>query len=435
MPLAATVSARDNAPSLSPAASRTLDIALLGLGRVGSAVASLVLNAPGALGRPVRLTGALVRDRHRTREDGLHRRVPVTDDALGLLAGNPDLVVEVLGGLEPARTIVLQALQRGIPVVTANKSLMAAHGDELLAAAAASGAALRYEACVLAGVPFLGTFAARPLASRVSRVTGIVNGTTNYILTRMEREHLDFEDVLADAQRLGFAEPDPASDVDGIDAVDKLAVLIRHFGHRSVRTAGVETRGIRAIEAADLRHAREFGGVIKLVVDASWDDLGIEAFAGPAFVPAAHRLSRIDGVENAICLHGAGAALFYSGPGAGPAVTAATILDDVAEIAARPAAEPQPYSGAANRVDPGTPATAWFVRVAGLTVPGGPDLADLLGSFGVWLRRVSPTDSSSERAVCYLLTFPCSRERLERALAALGDASSCETFAIRTLEA
>ena len=435
------------------AATRPLDIALLGLGRVGSAVASLALNLPDSFGVSVQITGALVRDCERAREDGLHRRVRLTADAATLLARRPDLVVEVLGGIEPARTIVLQALEAGIPVVTANKSLMAAHGDELLAAAARGGAALRYEASVLAGVPFLGTFGSRPLAARISRVSGIVNGTTNYILTQMERAHQDFEDALANAQRLGLAEPDPGNDIDGVDAVEKLSVLIRHFGRRTVAPSAIETRGIREIQAADLRHAREFGGAIKPIVDAEWTADGVRAFVGPAFVPAAHKLSRIDGVENAVCLHGGSRLgdsrspassepakapaidLFYSGPGAGPAVTAATILDDVAECCARTVEFTSGTRDTSSKPVACEPAaTAWFVRLRGITLPHGADISDLLGSYGVWLRRISTIDTSSGRAACYLLTWPAQRARLERALAALADASACEAFGIRTLE-
>lgn len=418
---------------------RTFDIALLGLGRVGSAVASLAIAPPEAFGITVRLAGALVRDCARPREGGLHRRVRLYDDPSRLFARRPDLVIEVLGGIEPARTIVLEALERGIPVVTANKSLLAAHGDELLAAAAASGVPLRYEASVLAGVPFLGTFGARPLAARISRVTGIVNGTSNFILTKMERERQDFGGALADAQRLGLAEPDPANDVEGVDAVEKLAVLIRHFARRSVTPAAIETSGIGGLQALDLRYAREFGGVIKAVVDAEWHRDGVCAFVGPAFVPAEHKLARIDGVENAVCLHSDVAGdLFYSGPGAGPAVTAATILDDVAECcaAADDLAAPRGTAPAGCRVGAcEAPATSWFVRLSGCpALPHGADLSDLLGSFGIWLRRVSTIDSSTGQAVCYLQTWPSSRERVERALAAVSAASGCESFFIRSLE-
>lgn len=418
---------------------RTFDIALLGLGRVGSAVAALALNPPDTFGVNVRLVGALVRDCERQRDGALHRRVRLHDDASRLLSRRPDLVIEVLGGVEPARTIVLDALERGIPVVTANKSLMAAHGDELLAAAALSGAALRYEASVLAGVPFLGTFGTRPLAARLSRVTGIVNGTSNYILTKMERERQDFADALADAQRLGLAEPNPANDIDGIDAVEKLAVLIRHFSRRSVAPSAIETVGIGSLQALDLQYAREFGGVIKSVVDSEWTAAGVSAFVGPAFVPSAHKLARIDGVENAVCLHGAATGdLFYSGPGAGPAVTAATILDDVAECCSRATDD---AASIAQRLDAcrfsvcEAPATSWFIRLTGRpTLPHGADLSDLLGSFGIWLRRLSSIDTSTGRPVCYLQTWPASRERVEQALTSLADAARCDFFCVRSLE-
>jgi homoserine dehydrogenase len=424
-------------PPATPSATRTIDIALLGLGHVGSAVAALAFDLPGSYGHDLRIAGALVRDRERPREHALHRRVPLSTDAAGLLASRPDLVVEVLGGLEPARSIVVEALERGIPVVTANKSLIAAHGDELADAAARGGVPLRYEASVLAGVPFLGTFATRPLAARIGGVTGIVNGTTNYVLTQMARAQQDFEDALAGAQRLGLAEPDPANDVDGHDAAEKLAVLLRHFGLRSVHPAAIETAGIRQIQAADLRHAREFGGAIKPVVSAEWHTGAVRAFVGPAFVPTEHKLARIEDVENAVCLHRAGATggagdLFYSGPGAGPAVTAATILDDVAECCS--GSQERGSRLAAERATCAEPATAWFVRLSGLTVPHGEELADLLGSFGIWLRRVSAIDTTNGRSSCYLLTFPAPRERLDRALAALADACACDTLAIRTLE-
>lgn len=444
MTSSATVSTLAALPVLPSArAVRTLDIALLGLGCVGSAVASLALDLPESFGLDVSIRGALVRDRNRPREAGLHRRVPLTTDATDLIARRPDVVIEVLGGLEPARTLVVGALERGIPVVTANKSLIAAHGDELVAAAARGGAALAYEASVLAGVPFLGTFAARPLAARLRGVTGIVNGTTNYVLTSMEREHRDFDEALADAQRLGFAEPNPANDIDGVDAVEKLAVLLRHFGRKSVRAADIERAGIREIRSADLRHAREFGGAIKAVVAAGWHG-DVQAFAGPAFVPDENKLARVNGVENAVCLHrsSAGAAfpwpspssgdLFYSGPGAGPAVTAATILDDVAELCAWPVG--RGAVAAAERAGCRPPLTAWFVRLSGAALPPGAEIVDFLGSYGVGTRRISPVDSSGGRQSCYVLTWPSPRARLDRAASALADACACETLSIRTLE-
>ena len=211
-------------------------------------------------------------------------RFTLTTDPYEALASNPDIVVEVLGGLEPARSAILAALSARIPVVTANKSLLAAHGDELFAAAARAGVPLLYEASVLAGVPFLSTFRRRPLARTVTGIQGILNGTSNFILSRMARDGADFSAALADAQRLGYAEPDPSKDIDGDDAVEKLCVLLRHFGDFSVAPSQIERRGIRDVGPADLQHAAAFGGALRPVAVASWCDATVTAYAGPAFV-------------------------------------------------------------------------------------------------------------------------------------------------------
>ena len=259
----------------------------------------------------------------------------VTTDAESVFATRPAVVVEVLGGIEPARTLVLEALRRGLPVVTANKSLVAHHGDELMDAAARAGVALRYEASVIAGVPFLGTFARRPYASALSSLSGIVNGTTNFILSHMHGGTTEYDSALTEAQRRGFAEPDPGKDVGGVDAVEKLVILIRQFAGRRVSPADIETTGIGHITAADLREAHELGGVLKPVVLAEGLDVdaaAIAAFAGPALVPARHPLAQVSLASNALRLRDiAGSELCFTGPGAGPDVTAITILDDVVE--------------------------------------------------------------------------------------------------------
>ena len=180
----------------------------------------------------------------------------------------PTVIVEALGGLEPARTLVLEAIARGIPVVTANKSLLAHHGDELLEAASVAGVPLRYEASVIAGVPFLGTFARRPYASALSAFSGILNGTTNFILSQMADGGRDYGSALSDAQRRGFAEPDPSKDVGGVDAVEKLTILIRQFAGLRVDPGAIETTGIERITSDDLAGARGLGGTLKPVVYA-----------------------------------------------------------------------------------------------------------------------------------------------------------------------
>jgi homoserine dehydrogenase len=408
---------------------RTIDIALLGFGCIGSAVARLAARSP----EQIRLLGALVRHPDRPRPDAPAAPFGLTRDPEALLSRRPDVVVEVLGNLEPARTIVSEALRRGIAVVTANKSLVAAHGDELLEISASTGAPLLYEASVLAGVPFLGAFSRRRHASAVTRLTGIVNGTSNFILSTMESARVDCEVALEEAQRLGYAEPDPRSDVGGIDAAEKLVVLLRHFGFGNVSPRSIETIGIDELRAIDFDLARDFGGALKPVVWAERLEAAIQAFIGPAFVPAAHRLSRIAGVENAIALRNHYGELFHSGPGAGPAPTAATILDDVIEASAAATTTPPLAAVDRQRVSVAAPDTGWFVRITGTALPGGDAIADLLGSHGVWLKRSSDA-AGHHGSACGFLTSSCSRRRVEGALDALTRACACRTFAIRTLE-
>ena len=419
-----------------------LAIALLGLGHVGSAIAGLALNPPAPFPNGLRIAGALVRDLERPRPTG--DAVALTRAGQTLLDDAPDVVVEVLGGLEPARTLVLLALERRIPVVTANKTLLAVHGDELFAAAAATRTPLRYEAAVLAGVPFLGTFANRPLAASVTSLTGIVNGTTNFILTEM-RAGRSYADALADAQRRGYAEPDPASDVLGRDAGQKLAVLLRHFGRCSVGPHEIETTGIDELCADDLRQAATLGGAIKPIVSAQWKAAGLTAYAGPAFIPAGHALARIDGVQNAIVLGGApGGELLFAGPGAGPVATAATVLDDVFEamrearltsVATEAVLSAPPATSICSRRAADEPLTGWFIRLTGSTLPAGPDVADLLGAHGVWLHRVSEDEAGEGVVRRWLVAYPCAAARIDAALETLRAAAGCRAFRIRAIEA
>ncbi|MCA1559260.1 MAG: homoserine dehydrogenase [Acidobacteria bacterium] len=410
-----------------------LSIALLGLGKVGSSVAALALDPPPSLTRRLRIIGALVR--RPAREPELNGLVALTTDAVTLLESQPDVVVELLGGVEPARSLILAALNGGIPVVTANKSLLARHGDELLDAAARTGTPLRYEASVIAGVPFLGTFSRRPLASDVRRITGIVNGTSNFILSTMTSEGTSFADALTHSQRRGFAEPDPSKDVGGIDAAEKLSVLLRQFGGWSVHPDALDVSGIDGLTVEDLRQAAVFGGAVKPVIHAEWTGDEAAAFAGPAFVSGAHPLARIDGVQNAVCLLGRSGELCLAGPGAGPDVTAATVIDDVLEVVDQDRERQHAAYRGARRPRLTEAATGWFVRVTAETkLPDGRDVSDLLSADGVWLRRVSDRGRCRNATAQWLLTYPCSRTRLDRALLALCAAAGCSTFAIRALE-
>lgn len=419
----AAVAVRD-ASYRAPAPARPITIALLGFGQIGSAVARRAHEDRASL-HPLRVVGALVREAAAARRGSAP--IELTTDARGLFARRPDVVVEVLGGIEPARTLVRAALERRLPVVTANKALLARHGDELLELALRTRTPLRYEASVLAGIPFLGTFAARPLAARVSKLTGILNGTSNFILSRVRATGAGVADATLEAERLGLAEPDPAHDLTGLDAAHKLAVLAWHFGMGTVSPDEVETIGIGTLDAGDVAVAAELDGAIKPIACIATDGEHVTAFVGPAFVPRTHTLASIDGAENALVLDTEAGRLSFSGPGAGPIPTAITILDDVVEAAR--GTQLSPPSVRRGRVPVGTPATRWLLRLTGEGLPRGEEIAACLGSHGIWIRR-----SLTRGHDTWLLTYPCERGRVETALVALSLASPCDWLAIRALE-
>jgi homoserine dehydrogenase len=405
----------------------TLDVVLLGCGTVGSALARLAAQDRSS-SLPLNISGALVRDPLRARALPSSK---ISADARALLASDPHVIVELLGGTEPARGLLLEGLARRIPVVTANKTLLARHGAELRHASAAARTPLLYEAAVIAGVPFLGTFARRAQAASVSGLLGIVNGTSNYVLTRGAAEGCDLVDALAEAQRHGYAEPDPHNDVAGVDAAEKLAVLLQHFASLDIHPDIIETEGIGYITSAHIDQARQLDGVIKPVVMADWSR-SVDAFAGPAFVPADHVLARVDGVENALLVNGRHGRLLFQGPGAGPDVTAATVLDDVREIAAGVAPLPQ---ADLRRTRPSEPMTSWLVSLDDVRLPRFADIADLFASFGIYTQRVTGRTSRDGRDYQSAIVFPVERSRLAEGLRALRNATGCSTSTVRALDA
>jgi homoserine dehydrogenase len=429
-------------------------VAVLGLGQVGGAVAALAVRAAGNMPFSFRVVSALVRDPRKPRAIDAST-LPLTTDPRKVLASKPDVFVEVLGGIEPARTLVLEALNAGIPVVTANKTLLAYCGAELFAAAAAAGVPLLYEASVLAGVPFLGTLGRRPFARSVSGFRGILNGTSNFILTRMARDGAGFGEALASAQRAGFAEPDPSKDIDGDDAVEKLCVLLRHIAGFDVHPSQIDKTGITSVDGRDQQQAAAFGGTIRPVAVADWRDASVAAYVGPAFVEGTNALSRVDGVQNAIALTTLWSGeLFFSGPGAGPTVTAATVLDDVVEasqnvetISIERENPPPPFGAAAGKPAsprqrdasrPTPPVTSvndggWFIR---LTSPAlvEAEAPSLLASLGIRIRRASCIDARSGRHSQWLLTHPCGRVHLDAALGVLAAKTGCCPWRIPAFE-
>ena len=327
----------------------SLRVALLGAGTVGAEVVRAFTNGSSRLapdgGRRLELVGIAVRDVDAARARGLP--ADLLTDAPAHLVADPatDVVVELMGGDEPAHTLVAAALAAGKGVVTANKHIVAHHGPDLESIARRTEAALRFEAAVGGGIPVLGTFAGELAANEVSEIRGIVNGTTNYILTAMTDEGRGYAEVLAAAQAAGYAEADPSGDVEGHDAVNKLVILVRlGFGVwiepadvaiSASNGPGAARPGITGISAADLAAAAATGNVIKLVASARRDENGrVVASVLPTLVPADSPLGRTAGVLNRIEIDASPVgSVAFAGPGAGCAATSSAVLGDLLAIA------------------------------------------------------------------------------------------------------
>lgn len=323
---------------------RNLRIALLGAGSVGAQVAALLLQHGDELaqrvGAGLELVGIAVRDLDAPRSAEIPRHL-LTTDAESLILG-ADIVVELMGGLEPAREYLLLALNSGADVITANKALLATHGPELFDVAEQVGAQLYYEAAVGGAIPIIRPLRDSLAGDRIHRILGIVNGTTNFILDRMDRNGETLEEALADAQQLGYAEADPTADVEGYDAAQKVAILASLAFHTTIPLDRVHREGILGITAEQVTAARAAGFVVKLlaVCERLTDPVtgveGVSARVHPALIPDSHPLAAVHGVNNAVFLEAeaAGSLMFY-GAGAGGVQTASAVLGDVVSAARR----------------------------------------------------------------------------------------------------
>jgi homoserine dehydrogenase len=315
-----------------------IKVGLLGFGTVGTGVVRLFQrNFPiieEKLGARLVLKSIAVRDTGKDRGVNLPPGVLTSDFEQVLDDPEISIIIELIGGYSPAREFVLKAVENGKHVVTANKALLAAHGEEIYAAALRNKVEIRYEAAVGGGIPVLSAIKGNMAANRFGTVLGILNGTCNYILTKMTREGADFADVLKKAQELGYAEADPTFDIEGIDTAHKLCILLSLcFGTR-VDPEDVHTEGITSISALDIDFARQFGYRIKLLAIGKRDGERIEARVHPTMVPVHHPLADVDGVFNAIRLTGdfVDTVMFY-GRGAGMEPTASAVVGDVMAIA------------------------------------------------------------------------------------------------------
>ena len=316
----------------------TVKVALLGAGNVGAEVARILIDHGGELaarvGAPIELIGIAVRDVAARRTVELPAALLTTDaDALIDAA---DVVIELTGGIEPARSRILRALHAGKPVISGNKALIARHGRQLQDAADAAGVPLSYEAAVAGAIPIVRPMRDSLAGDRVDRVLGIMNGTTNYILDQMDTTGAQFEDALAEAQRLGYAEADPTADVEGHDAAAKAAILASLAFHSTFTIDDVYCRGITGVTAADVAAARDTGYVIKLLAVCERYADGVNLRVTPTMIPREHPLAGVHGAYNAVFVEAenAGSLMFY-GAGAGGAATASAVLGDFVSAARR----------------------------------------------------------------------------------------------------
>lgn len=317
---------------------RPLKVALLGCGVVGSEVARIMTtdaaDLAARIGAPVELAGIAVRRAGRVRP-GVPEHL-ITTDAEALVArGDIDVVIEVVGGIEPSKNLILTAFEQGASVVSANKALLAKDGAELHAAAAEAGVDLYYEAAVAGAIPLIRPLRESLAGDRVNRVLGIVNGTTNFILDKMDTTGAGYSEALEEATALGYAEADPTADVEGFDAAAKAAILAGIAFHTKVTAADVYREGLTEVTAADIASAKAMGCVVKLlaICERAADGASVTARVHPAMIPLSHPLASVREAYNAVFVEAeaAGRLMFY-GPGAGGAPTASAVLGDLVAV-------------------------------------------------------------------------------------------------------
>lgn len=415
--------------------SDALRLGLAGLGTVGTGIVRIVQENAACLaaraGRPVAISAISARSRSRNRGVDVSGYAWEDDPVALARRGDVDLVVEVIGGEDgPAKACAEAAIASGKHVVTANKAMLARHGQALAEAAEARGVALRFEAAVAGGIPVVKALTEGLAANRITRVMGVLNGTCNYILTEMERTGAAYRDVLEAAQRLGYAEADPSFDVGGIDAAQKLALLAAAaFGAR-VDYDGVAVEGIERVSLADLEHAAGMGYRIKLLGVARLTPRGLETRMQPCLVPSASALGRLEGVTNMVVLEGDFAGrIVMAGPGAGEGPTASAILGDVVDVArgmvvpafGQPAASlcAAPRAGASGEA-------AYYLRLALDDRPGVlARVAAALGDAGISIDRMRQVAHAGDVAPVLIVTHRAGRAALDRALAEIAALEAC----------
>ncbi len=404
---------------------RSIGVGLMGLGTIGSgvfrALAERVEAIAGATGAPVVLRRVLEK-----RPVDIEPSLLTTDFQQILDDPGIDIVIELLGGEHPVVDFIRQCLSAGKHVVTANKEVIAKHGAELLALAGDKGVALQFEASVGGGIPLLLPLQHGLMANEVSTIYGIINGTTNYILSRMSQERTGFGEALKKAQELGYAEADPSNDVEGRDAVYKLAILASVAFHTTVRPEDIYCEGISRLAGPDFLYARELGYEIKLLAIAKQAGDQIEARVHPVFIPQDFLLAKVGGVYNAVQVEGdlVGQLIFY-GRGAGAQPTSSAVVSDVIAIGQAIACGKKVPSvtrpSRARAVKPMSDLrTRYYLRISLADRPGVlGQIARILGDAGISIASViqKETDETNQTAVIVIMTHTAREESLQSALA------------------
>ena len=402
-----------------------IGIGLLGLGVVGSAVAKAVVSRHGSkeCAIPLDLIAAVVRDPDKKRTIDLDQLM-LSDDPQAVIGNtNVAIVVELMGGENPAFDYISSSLKAGKHVVTANKEVMCKRGDELLRIAADNNVELKYEASVGGGIPIIGPLTNDLVANRIQSIRAIINGTTNFILTKMAHEGADFDDVLAEAQSLGYAEADPTADVDGFDPMYKLSVLARLAYHTEMPIEVIHREGIRDIHAKDFRYAGELGYTIKLLAAAqASDESGLLARVHPALIPLEVPMASVNGVLNAVEVEGdLVGPLWFQGPGAGAEPTASAVVGDILKIT---------ESSGINSHRSGTFASfnispmndhvcQYYMRLTASDQPGVlANVARVLGNAGISISAVLQKDTDIEKtqADLVIMTHPAREANMQTAV-------------------
>ena len=408
--------------------SQPAGIGLIGLGVVGSAVANAISQRHRSDDPNVslQLIAAVVRDASRRRDVTIDSSAISTN--LETVISNPEveIVVELMGGVDPAFDYMTRALKAGKHVVTANKEVMAKHGSELLATAAENDACLYYEASVAGGIPIIGPLMNDLTANKIQSIRGIINGTTNFILTKMAHEGADFNDVLAEAQTLGYAESDPTADVDGFDALYKISVLARLAYHTEVPVDAIHREGIREVHAKDFRYASELGYTIKLLAVAqATADSGLLARVHPALIPLDVPMASVNGVLNAVEVEGdLVGPLWFQGPGAGPNPTASAVMGDILRIATGAVND----SGSSTLPESFAIASMsdhecqYYIRLTASDRPGVlANVAKVLGDADISINSVlqKDTDTANGHADLVIMTHPAREANMQSAVSAI----------------